>query len=122
MKRAAKRISQAALLCSVWLLFTAHCPAQGLASKVDEYMSTAVKRSRFSGSILVARDGKELVSRGDGIADLEDEVTNTARTKVPLCSLTKQVTAETRWLLHGRRAACPPKPRFSLHPHLTDAV
>ena len=104
MKRAAKRISQAALLCSVWLLFTAHCPAQGLASKVDEYMSTAVKRSRFSGSILVARDGKVLVSRGYGMANLEDEVSNTARTKFRLGSLTKQFTAVAILMLQERGA------------------
>ena len=104
MKRAAKRISQAALLCSVWLLFSAHCPAQGLASKVDEYMSTAVKRSRFSGSILVARDGKVLVSRGYGMANLEDEVSNTARTKFRLGSLTKQFTAVAVLMLEERGA------------------
>jgi len=104
MKRAAKRISQAALLCSVWLLFSAHCPAQGLASKVDEYMSTAVKRSRFSGSILVARNGKVLVSRGYGMANLEDEVSNTARTKFRLGSLTKQFTAVAVLMLQERGA------------------
>src|SRR2546423_10959006 len=99
MKRAVNRMAGAAVLCSLWLLFAAHCTAQGLASKVDEYMSTAVKRSRFSGSILVARDGKVLVSRGYGMANLEDEVSNTARTKFRLGSLTKQFTAGTGLLL-----------------------
>jgi len=104
MKRAAKGISQATLLCWVCLLLTAHCPAQGLASKVDEYMSTAVKRSRFSGSILVARDGKVLVNRGYGMANLEDEVSNTARTKFLLGSLTKQFTAVAVLMLQERGA------------------
>src|SRR5205807_6839575 len=108
MKRVAKRISQAALLCSVWLLFSAHCPAQGLASKVDEYMSTAVKRSRFVGSILVARDGKVLVSLGYGMANLEGEVSNTARTKFRPGSPTQRFTALGVSLLPGRGAARPP--------------
>jgi CubicO group peptidase (beta-lactamase class C family) len=104
MKIAVNQISRAALLCSVWLLFISHCPAQGLTSKVDEYMSTAIKRSRFSGSILVARDGQVLVSRGYGMANLEDEVSNTPQTKFRLGSLTKQFTAVAVLMLQERGA------------------
>lgn len=35
-----------------------------LASKVEEYMAARVKRDHFSGSILIARDGKVLYSQG----------------------------------------------------------
>lgn len=37
---------------------------QQIAVKVDEYMNAAMRFDRFSGSILVARDGSPIVSRG----------------------------------------------------------
>ena len=104
MKRAFKRIGRVALLCSAWLLLTAHAPAQGLASRIDDYMSAAVKRNRFSGSVLIARDGKVLVSRGYGMADREDEAPNTPRTKFRIGSLTKQFTAVAVLMLQERGA------------------
>ena len=47
----------------------------------------------FSGSILIARDGKVLFSRGYGMANLELDVPNTPETKFRLGSITKQFTA-----------------------------
>jgi CubicO group peptidase (beta-lactamase class C family) len=104
MKRAVNRLSQVILLCLVCLLCNAHCPAQGLASQIDQYMSAAIKRSHFSGSVLVARDGKVLVSRGYGMANLEDEVSNTPQTRFRLGSLTKQFTAVAVLILQERGA------------------
>jgi CubicO group peptidase (beta-lactamase class C family) len=104
MKRAFQRIGRAVLLCSVWLLFTAQAPAQRLASQIDDYVSAAVKRSRFSGSVLIARDGKVLVSRGYGMANREDEAPNTPRTKFRIGSLTKQFTAVAVLMLQERGA------------------
>jgi CubicO group peptidase (beta-lactamase class C family) len=64
-----------------------------LASRVEEYMAARVKRDHFSGSVLIARDGKVLFSRGYGMANLELDVPNTPRTKFRLGSITKQFTA-----------------------------
>ena len=64
-----------------------------LASKVEEYMDARVKRDHFSGSVLIARDGKVLFSRGYGMANLEHDVPNTPQTKFRLGSITKQFTA-----------------------------
>jgi CubicO group peptidase (beta-lactamase class C family) len=68
-------------------------PAQDIAEKVDEYIQAHMKMGQFNGSVLVARDGKVLVSKGYGMANIELEVPNTPRTKFRLGSITKQFTA-----------------------------
>src|SRR5579859_3271121 len=64
-------------------------PAQDLASKVDEYLNG----QKFSGSVLIARGGKILVSKGYGMANYELDVPNKPNTKFRLGSVTKQFTA-----------------------------
>ena len=64
-----------------------------LESRVEEYMTARVKRDHFSGSILIAREGKVLFSKGYGMANLEHDVPNTPQTKYRLGSITKQFTA-----------------------------
>jgi CubicO group peptidase (beta-lactamase class C family) len=75
---------------------------QALVSKVEEYMAARVKRDHFSGSILIARDGKVLFSQGYGMANLEHEVPNTPQTKFRLGSITKQFTAMAILILQER--------------------
>ena len=65
----------------------------GFVAKVDEYMQAQTKLRRFTGSILVAREGKVLVSRGYGFANSEWDVPNTPTTKFRLGSITKQFTS-----------------------------
>jgi len=67
--------------------------SQELESRVEEYMAARVKRDHFSGSILIAREGKVLFSKGYGMANLEHEVPDTPQTKYRLGSITKQFTA-----------------------------
>lgn len=64
-----------------------------LASEIDNYLTTLAKQDQLSGSILVAVDGKVLLSKGYGMANLELDVPNTPQTKFQLGSLTKQFTA-----------------------------
>jgi len=84
------------------------CPAQTnvsareVASKVDAYMDAATKIGRFSGSVLIARNGELLVDKGYGMANLELDVPNTAQTKYRLGSITKQFTAAAILLLQER--------------------
>lgn len=72
---AAGRLIAFVALC---LVFVSHAPAQNPAAsplpsaqqitqKVEEYMNAAVKVEGFNGAILVARDGKPVVSRGYGM-------------------------------------------------------
>jgi CubicO group peptidase (beta-lactamase class C family) len=64
-------------------------PEAQLASKIDGL----VKGMYFNGAILAAREGKVLISKGYGMANLEHNVPNTPHTKFRLASMTKQFTA-----------------------------
>jgi CubicO group peptidase (beta-lactamase class C family) len=76
--------------------------AQQLVSKVDEYLSAAAREGKFSGSVLIAREGKVLVSKGYGMASLELGVPNTPRMKFRIGSLSKQFTAMAVMILQER--------------------
>ena len=56
-------------------------------------MQGHVKTNGFSGSILLAREGKPLVSKGYGLANIEWEIPNTPQTKFRIGSITKQFTS-----------------------------
>jgi CubicO group peptidase (beta-lactamase class C family) len=73
-----------------------------IASRVEDYMAARVTRDHFSGSILIARDGKVLLSRAYGMANLEHDVPNTPQTKFRLGSITKQFTAMAILILGER--------------------
>lgn len=64
-----------------------------MASEIENYMKSAVEFERFTGAILVARDGKPIISKGYGLANVEFEAPNTPKTVFRLASLTKQFTA-----------------------------
>jgi CubicO group peptidase (beta-lactamase class C family) len=64
-----------------------------LVSQIDKGVTSLVEQDRFSGSVLVARDGKVLLSKGYGMANIELGVPNTPQTKFRLASITKQFTA-----------------------------
>ncbi|HEX7315746.1 MAG TPA: serine hydrolase [Pyrinomonadaceae bacterium] len=91
-----------ALLCVCLLVLSVAARAQDLLPKFEEYAQAAAKVERFSGAILVARDGKVLLSKGYGMADVENDVPNTAETRFRLGSITKQFTAAAVLLLQER--------------------
>jgi CubicO group peptidase (beta-lactamase class C family) len=66
--------------------------AKQISAKIDEYLKTAVKFDQFSGSVIVARDGKPIFSKGYGMANIELNVPNTPKTVFRIGSLTKQFT------------------------------
>jgi CubicO group peptidase (beta-lactamase class C family) len=68
-------------------------PEAQLASQIDGYVADLTEKGQFSGSILVGREGKVLISKGYGMANLEHNVPNTPHTKFRLASVTKQFTA-----------------------------
>ena len=76
--------------------------AREITAKVDEYMKSAVEVERFSGSILIARDGQAIVSKSYGMANVELDVPNTPKTVFRLASLTKQFTATAIMMLQER--------------------
>lgn len=63
-----------------------------LAKKVDEYMNAAVKFTHFSGSVLVARNGMPIISKGYGMANYELAKPNSPQTIFRLGSVTKAIT------------------------------
>jgi CubicO group peptidase (beta-lactamase class C family) len=72
---------------------TAAPDAATFLAKVDEYMQAQVRVNRFSGTILLARQGKPVVSRGYGWANAEWQIPASPQTKYRLGSITKQFTS-----------------------------
>lgn len=100
-----KAVATRLFVLTVLSLFIAvNALAQGAApitSKLDEYLSAAAKQG-FTGSALVARDGKVIFSKGYGMANREWDIPNTPQTKFRLGSITKQFTAAAIMLLQER--------------------
>jgi CubicO group peptidase (beta-lactamase class C family) len=64
-----------------------------LEQKIDELVNAHMAVNGFSGSILLARDGKPLVAKGYGYANVEWQIPNTTKTKFRIGSITKQFTS-----------------------------
>jgi CubicO group peptidase (beta-lactamase class C family) len=84
-------------------------PEQEISTRLDTFLKTlntspAFARSEmgFVGSVLVASDGKVLLSEGYGQADRETGRLNTAQTKYRIASVTKQFTALAILILQRR--------------------
>jgi CubicO group peptidase (beta-lactamase class C family) len=75
---------------------------QHIIFKADTYLSKLTKARLFSGSVLIARNGKVLVRKGYGEADRKKHVVNTAQTKFRIGSLTKQFTAMAILILQAQ--------------------
>ena len=88
------------------VLLTASCLAQDKTPTADvarmEQIIQAYVPGRFMGSVLVAQDGKVLLDKAYGFANLEWDVPNTPTTKFRLGSITKQFTAASILLLEER--------------------
>jgi CubicO group peptidase (beta-lactamase class C family) len=83
------------IIAALWLLSVAssfvqtRISDQELVSKASQYMDNLAKLDYFSGAVLIARDGRVLLSRGYGMADLEHDVPNAPTTKFRIGSVTK---------------------------------
>jgi len=73
-----------------------------IIAKTNEYMAAVEKTDKFSGTILIARDGKPVVSKGYGMANYEWGIANTPQTVFRLGSITKQFTSAAIMLLQER--------------------
>jgi len=85
---------------------TPSAPAAQIApvpvAEIDTYLNTLVHLGSFSGSILIARNGEVLLSKGYGFADREQKSLNTPQTKFRLGSITKQFTAMAILILEAQ--------------------
>ena len=62
---------------------------QRLSSKMDDLVGAYVRLDRFSGTVLVARNGKVLFAKGYGRANLDFDFPNTVHTKFDIGSIAK---------------------------------
>ena len=70
--------------------------------RMDQVIQSHVADKSFMGTVLVVRDGKVILDKAYGFADLEWKTPNTPDTKFLLGSLTKQFTAASIMLLEER--------------------
>lgn len=70
-----------------------------LEAKVDRYLKPYLDTGNFSGSVLVARQGKIYLSKGYGYSNREQRVPNEARTVFHLASLSRIFTSAAILLL-----------------------
>jgi CubicO group peptidase (beta-lactamase class C family) len=82
----------AVLLFTTFVVSTSYCEDL-VAAKADEYLSRYAKQGRFSGAVLIAKDGKVLFRKAYGMADIENSVPNTPETVFRIGSITKSFTA-----------------------------
>jgi hypothetical protein len=73
-----------------------------IAAGADRYINELAPQTAFSGAVLIARNGKVILSKGYGRANLESDAPNTPQTKFRLASLTKQFTAAAIMILQER--------------------
>jgi CubicO group peptidase (beta-lactamase class C family) len=66
---------------------------KALTTALDTYLKASVRNDQFSGTVLLARDGKSVFVRAYGMANYELDVPNREDTIFPLASITKQFTA-----------------------------
>jgi len=94
--RTRRRVILASWLLSLLMVSCGRLAAQNAESagtKLDEYVTGLASAQRFSGAVLVARDGKLVLSKGYGMANYEWDIPNTPSTKFRLGSITKQFTS-----------------------------
>ena len=57
---------------------------------LDTYLQQTARNGNFAGAVLVAQNGRVILSKGYGLADQSQNLPNTPQTKFRLYSITKQ--------------------------------
>ncbi|MDQ8737852.1 serine hydrolase domain-containing protein [Paenibacillus sp. LHD-38] len=71
-----------------------------LSQRLDEHCSSLAQSGYLNGCVLVALEGRILLSKGYGMANFEHDVPNTPQTKFRIGSITKQFTAMAIVIMH----------------------
>jgi CubicO group peptidase (beta-lactamase class C family) len=66
---------------------------QEIAARAGEYLATRTEMGAFSGAVLIVRDGKVLLRRGYGYADVEARKPFTPDTRFEVASISKMFTS-----------------------------
>jgi CubicO group peptidase (beta-lactamase class C family) len=64
-----------------------------LAAEMDAFVQAHADHRQFMGTVMVVRGGETVLSRGYGMADLENQVPHSPQTRFRIGSVTKQFTA-----------------------------
>lgn len=92
-----------AILSLAFSAYAQELPAAAeVAAKTDEYMNALYKVKGVGGTILISRNGEQIVNRGYGLADAAVKVPNAPNTKFRIGSITKQFTAAAILLLQEK--------------------
>jgi CubicO group peptidase (beta-lactamase class C family) len=75
------------------LMLPALVKAQSIAQKADELLSAYSNQHKFSGNVLIAKEGKIIFEKSYGYADINTKQLNTAATEFRVGSLTKMFTS-----------------------------
>jgi CubicO group peptidase (beta-lactamase class C family) len=70
-----------------------HLTQNELTGATRKELEHAVTADRFSGAVLVEKDGKPVLSEADGLADREHKIPNTLNTRFRIGSMNKMFTA-----------------------------
>lgn len=76
--------------------------ATDIEAEVDAYIKPFLETKSFSGSVLLAKGGRVLLSKGYGMANYELGVPNTSQTKFHIASISKPFTAAAIMILEER--------------------
>lgn len=64
-----------------------------IAARADEYLTTRTEMGAFSGAVLIARDGKVILRKGYGYADVDARKPFTPETEFEVASISKMFTS-----------------------------
>jgi CubicO group peptidase (beta-lactamase class C family) len=81
------------LFLAITMLFPTFMYAQNEIRRMDSLISNYVDQSDFTGSILIAKEGKILLAKAYGYSDADNKMPNTPSTVYNIASLTKTFTA-----------------------------
>ncbi len=92
----------AALALGVLALSSTRAATTHLTTRMEQVVQKQVGADRFTGAVLVARNGEVIFDRAYGLANREWEIPNTPETHFRIGSVTKQFTAVATLLLAER--------------------
>lgn len=97
-----KWISSLPELALVLACLVGLCSAQASGARAQQLMQTYADDGWFMGSVLIAQNGKVVLSKGYGWADAEWSIPNSPSTRFAIASITKEFTAPSILLLEER--------------------
>lgn len=86
----------------VLLISATNLQAQDLTQTIDKYLSIRAEMGRFSGTALIAKDGKIILRKGYGFSDVEKKIPYTPDMQQEVASISKMFTAFAALKLSGQ--------------------